>query len=116
MKVDWVSCEGDQWCSLLNLNLNHPHFENLVGVYIIWHAGPDPATIYVGQGKISERLKEHREKREILEFAYHGLFVTWADVGPNDRDGIESYLAKTLNPKIGTHHPDALAIQVNLPW
>ena len=49
--VNWVKC-GKEWCNLLNLDLSNPHFEGLVGVYIIWHGGYNPATARIGQGVI----------------------------------------------------------------
>ena len=52
MNVEWVKCQGDVWCSLATVNLQHSHFDGLEGVYIIWHAGDTPATVRVGQGII----------------------------------------------------------------
>lgn len=116
MNLNWIKCEGNVWCSLLNLNLNHPHFENLAGVYIIWHGGTQPATVYVGRGIISARLTQRREDGEILKFSHHGLFVTWAQVDAYSQPGVERFLAERLNPKVGERHPDNPTIVVNFPW
>ena len=116
MNLNWTKCEGDQWCSLHNLNLDHSHFKNLEGVYIIWHGGQQPATVYVGQGNIAARLAEHRQHDDILKFSHHGLFVTWAQVDARSRDGVERFVADGLNPKVGQHHPLASTIAVNFPW
>jgi len=86
------------------------------GVYIIWHGGQDPATVRVGQGFISDRIKAHREDPDILAYKEYTLFVTWARVEKNYRDGIERYLTETLNPKVGSHFPDVYPIEVNPPW
>ena len=29
MNVNWIKCEGDNWCPFLTLDLDHPHFNNL---------------------------------------------------------------------------------------
>src|SRR5712691_6954545 len=97
----WNKCQGNVWCPLLTVNLQHPHFQNLAGVYIIWHGGQAPWTVYVGQGNIAERLAEHRTDPRILQYSSLGLFVTWASVIAPLRDGIERYLADKLKPKEG---------------
>ena len=116
MQVSWNKCTGDVWCNLINLNLAHSHFQNMEGVYIIWHGGSNPATVYVGQGAIADRLQAHRINPEILAYSSHGLFVTWASVNAASRSGVERYLADRLNPKVGAAHPQIAPIAVNLPW
>lgn len=114
--LSWNKCEGDKWCPLLTVNLDHPHFNNFGGVYIIWSGGQTPATVYVGQGEIAARLKDHRKEQDILQHSHLGLFVTWAKVGQPNWDGVERFLADRLLPKEGTRHPNVTPIQVNLPW
>ena len=115
--LSWNKCEGSAWCPFLTVNLRHPHFQNLEGVYIIWHGGQNPATVYVGQGNIADRLAQHRLDPRILQYSSLGLFVTWASVpaGPL-RDGIERYLADKLEPKVGVGYPNVVPIAVALPW
>ena len=98
------------------MNLSHVHFKNLEGVYIIWHSGEHPGTVYVGQGVIADRLKVHRQDDEILKFSHLGLFVTWARLDASSRNGVERFLAESLNPKVGSNSPSGSPIQVNLPW
>jgi len=114
--LDWIKCQGNQWCNLFTVNLDHPHFDGLEGVYIIWHGGDRPWTVYVGQGVIKDRFAAHRQDPRIRQYAPSGLFVTWAKVDAFHRDGVERFLADRLAPKEGTAHPQALAIAVNLPW
>lgn len=116
MNLTWNKCEGDKWCPFLTVNLEHPHFQSLEGVYVIWHGGQTPWTVYVGQGTIAERLRAHRQEQEILRYSHLGLFVTWTRVDRVSRDGVERYLAERLQPRVGTRSPMAAPIQVNLPW
>jgi hypothetical protein len=116
MNLMWTKCEGDKWCPFLTVNLEHPHFQALAGVYVIWHGGQSPWTVYVGQGAVAERLKAHRQEQAILQYSHLGLFVTWARVDQSNRDGVERYLAEKLQPKAGSRSPMATPIQVNLPW
>ena len=116
MIVNWNKCQGDVWCPLNTVNLEHSHFDNMWGVYIIWHAGPNAATVRVGKGFIKDMLREHRVDLHVQQYKDLTLYVTWASVSAAQRDGVERYLAETLNPKVRTHFPNAPLIDVNLPW
>ncbi len=116
MTLSWIKCTGNKWCPLDTVDLDHPHFEGLEGVYIIWHGGPKAATVRVGQGVIRDRLRAHRSDTAIQAFSEQGLYVTWAAVGAGDRDGVETYLASRLNPLVGDRFPLRIPIEVNLPW
>jgi hypothetical protein len=104
------------WCKLNSVNLPHAHFDNMDGVYIIWHGGPKPATVRIGQGTIRARLAEHRGDPAIQKFTDLGLFVTWATVPSESRAGVENFLADRLKPIVGERFPDVVPIAVNLPW
>ena len=61
-------------------------------VYIIWHWWANPHVVRVWQGIIKERLSEHRENVDILKYKNSWLYVTWAYVDSQHRDGVERYL------------------------
>lgn len=109
MQVHWVKCGsgGEVWCSFEEVNLESV---NVQGVYVIWRSSGQ--TVYVGQGDVATRIREHRRNHEITN--YSPMNVTWAAVGVYQCDGVERYLADTLGPLIGTH-PIAVPIPVNLP-
>lgn len=115
-RLNWTKCEGQAWCPFLTVNLAHSHFNGLGGVYVIWHGGTNPKTVYVGQGDIKARLTEHRKAPLILQYSASGLFVTWARVDHQYRSGIERYLADRLTPLEGANHPHVAPLSVNLPW
>ena len=115
-KLKWIKCGGDSWCSFQRVNLDHPHFNGLSGVYIIWHGGSEPRTVYVGSGMVSERLEAHRSNLKILMHGGFGLFVTWAETDVQDREGIERFLGETLRPLVSDRFPRANPISVSLPW
>lgn len=115
--LTWNKCEGNQWCPFLTVNLQHPSFRGVTGVYIIWHGGQNPSTVYVGSGDIADRLAAHRSDPRILQYSSLGLFVTWASVTPQPiRYGIERYLAEQLRPGVGEAYPNVSPIAANLPW
>jgi hypothetical protein len=94
--VNWVQCEGNVWCKLNTVDLQHSHFDGLEGVYIIWHGGDNAATVRVGQGVIRDRLAAHRNDSDVQAYANLTLYVTWAAVATSDRDGVEAFLAQHL--------------------
>lgn len=116
MQLMWVKCQSDVWCALNLVNLNHEHFYNKRGVYIIWHGGPDPRVVYVGQGNIKERIEAHRIDPEIQQYANLNLYVTWATVSEEGLDGVEGYLADVWKPLVGKNHPTSNFVNVNSPW
>lgn len=115
LNLSWLKCTNNTWCGLNTVDLASSHFNGLVGVYIIWHGGNKPRYVRVGQGEIRERLKCHREDKEIQTYKDLGLFVTWAVVNKNDLDGVENYLFNTLSPLVGERCPNCIPIQVNIP-
>jgi len=116
MFVEWIKCQGDVWCKLNTVNLSHPHFDSLRGVYIIWHGGSDAATVKVGQGNIKERLQSHRNNPDIQKFESRTLYVTWAKVDELSMNGVEAFLGNKLSPLIPSIFPRVNEIEVNLPW
>ena len=117
-QVFWVQCKspvlGTVWCELLNLNQSSI---NSHGVYIIWVDVGGVAPLYVGSGNIRERLGEHRHDKKILGYDRQGtLYATWAEVEFPVSERTERYLAETLDPLVGKEWPEALPMEVNLPW
>jgi hypothetical protein len=116
MELNWIQCQGNVWCKLNAVNLSHEHFNNMNGVYVIWHGGTNPAVVYVGQGNIKERLTEHRSDKRIQQYDYLDLYVTWATVPKEYRKGVEEYLANFWTSKIPHHQQNTPPIEVNSPW
>ncbi|MHC9089110.1 hypothetical protein ACXIHB_10400 [Tenacibaculum sp. IMCC1] len=111
MEVDWIKCENNNWCNFSTVNLNHEHFNDLKGVYIIWSG---ETVVRLGSGSIKDRIADHRNNSEII--AYSNLKVTWAKINGNQMQGVEKYLSDILTPKIGERFPDRIPINVNFPW
>lgn len=120
--VRWGQCFSEPllrqhvvWCGLSRVDLNDGSFDGLGGVYIIWHGGVTPAYVRVGQGVIRDRIAAHRVDAEILAFGADELFVTWAEVPAEQRDGVEQYLIDRLQPKAGIRGPGVAPLPINLP-
>ena len=115
MQLNWTKCQGNVWCKLNSVNLEHEHFNNMHGVYIIWHGGTNPKVVYVGQGNIKDCIIEHRKDPAIQKYDYLDLYITWATVHEHYRNGVKTYLADTWKPIVGIHHK-VTPIAVNSPW
>ena len=114
MNISWVKCRGDNWCPFETVDLSGVSAK---GVYMIWHGGNPGRVVRVGQGDIADRITKHRSDRKITQHAKSGkLYVTWAAVSVQSRDGVERYLADKWNPLVGDAYPDAHPIAVNSPW
>lgn len=116
LSLIWQQCEGNVWCNLNAVNIGHSHFDNMDGVYMIWHGGAAPRVVYVGKGHVRDRIRAHRQDARIQAYASLGLFVTWARVSAEYQRGVEAYLESQWQPKVGERHPDAQHIGVNSPW
>lgn len=116
LEVEWVRYQGNLWHNFLNLNLRDLYYEHTEGVYIIWHGGHEPTVVTVGQGVIGDRLVAHRLDPHILHYHRHGLFVTWAQLPADQRNGVVKYLVQVLTPRNECAVPNCEQIGVNLPW
>lgn len=115
LEVTWIKCQGGDWCEFAAVNLDHEHLNGVEGVYIIWQESG--SIIRLGQGVIKDRLADHRQNNEIVSYGkMKKLRVTWTQVDKKNRDGVEKYLADTLNPLVGDRFPNRTPIEVNLPW
>ncbi|MBI2063984.1 MAG: hypothetical protein HYT65_03280 [Candidatus Yanofskybacteria bacterium] len=117
-RLNWIKPEdGRHGFNLMTLDVAGQHFDDMVGIYVIWHGGSYPWTVRVGQGVVRDRLGKHRIDPDILKYKDLGLNVSWVKVGSQDeRDNIEAYLANVLDPKVGKRFPDKSGKPVNAPW
>ena len=114
LNVSWTKCGTGNWCPLASVDLSQVSAQ---GVYIIWHAGNPGRVVRVGQGDIAARISAHRNDWSIMRYASDGaLYVTWAAVSAQYRDGVERYLANTWRPLVGDAFPNAVPVAVNSPW
>ncbi|SDD74365.1 hypothetical protein SAMN05421720_101404 [Rhodospira trueperi] len=72
------------------------------GVFALYHKGVRPGWVYVGAtrdlGDAVERMKDHPEVSAMD--ARGGLFMTWAFIKDDKRDGVVAYLRHHLKPEV----------------
>lgn len=108
----WQKCVNGDYCNFWSVNLDHSHFDNLEGIYLIWIGNK---MLYVGQGVIKDRIAAHRTESDFTKYWGQDVRVTWCGLDNAYRDGVERYLANHYTPEIGLTHPDVNPISVNLP-
>lgn len=117
-QVVWIkNSQTNDWFDFLRLNLDAPYFLGKRGVYVIWYTSPGLAKVVrLGQGNISERLKEHRSRPDIMQYASYGqLKVSWVILNENELFGVEKFLSRIYSPLIGDRYPvEIQEIPVNL--
>jgi CheY-like chemotaxis protein len=115
--VQWEKCKRGTWCMLSELDLDHGHFKDMEGVYVIWQGEENPVALRVGQGSLRECLARERNDTALLAYReQHELYVTWAEVNPRFRDGVLRYVSEALKPELENSYPDVPPIRINLPW
>jgi len=99
MNVKWIKCQGRRILSLEHRQLRARALNGLEGVYIIWHGGLTPTTVFVGHGAIRERLAFHRSDPAVQVFSNLGLFTTWAAISAAGANRRSAFLMNQLKLK-----------------
>ena len=58
--VQWEKCRRGTWCNLSELDLDHQHFDEMEGVYVIWQGEENPVALSwprLNQGMLGQREK-----------------------------------------------------------
>ena len=56
VEVKWERTDQCYWHELMKLDFSYPEFKRLHGIFIIWHGGPNPKVLFIGQGDIPTKL------------------------------------------------------------
>ena len=115
LQLTWVRrfAGTNDWIDLHKVDLDKVH---VFGVYVIWCGGQPSQVVRVGQGNIAERLRCHRDDKDVQAYRARGLYVMWAAVSALQVDGVERHLAEEYPPLVGDRWPDADPIAVNSPF
>ena len=111
LNVKWAKYKNQSWCKLNTLNLEKV---STSGVYIIWKSNRKNNVIQIGQGEISTVLQRLRNSPKITQFG-DDLFVTWASVPEQYRDGVERYLYEQYSPASIDNITNSRLVYVNTP-
>lgn len=119
VNLPWITTYSGtkNYIALDNVDLSKVVVE---GVYMIYQLStPTRAArvIRVGQGIVKDRLTSHAQDQKIGAHRASGaLYVVWAPVAKNIRDGVERYLADVYQPLVGDAFPNVAPVAVSAPW
>jgi len=98
----WQRDPSLRFYRLLAVNPNRLKLGGRGGVFALFHKGVRPGWVYVGAtrdlGDAIERMKDHPEISAMDSRG--GLFMTWAFVKEDKRDGVVAYLRHHLKPEV----------------
>jgi hypothetical protein len=114
MNINWCKCMLQSRCRLNLINLDNEHFDNLLGVYVIWYGNDLKNVVSIGQGVIRDKLIEMRTNKKVQEYG-PDLFVTWAAVPKACLEGVKAFLCTELKPFDPHIIKGVDLISVNLP-
>ncbi|MBT3306991.1 MAG: hypothetical protein HN377_10975 [Alphaproteobacteria bacterium] len=105
--VSWVTSPKGQFYNFLNLDPGDHGLPGAAGVYVIWLGGRWPEWLFIGRtDDLSVSFEELQSNRDILRYDREGpLFVTWAEIRPEFRDGVVQYLNQVIPPVIPNPNP-----------
>jgi two-component system alkaline phosphatase synthesis response regulator PhoP len=113
--IEWEKCKRGTWCNLSELDLDHEHFNDMEGVYVLWQGEENPVALRVGHGLIRECLAKEQNDEDLLAYLQNGIYVTWAKVDRRFSGGIVRYIEDILQPELDSSSPDAEPIRINIP-
>ncbi|MGD8915161.1 MAG: response regulator [Syntrophobacterales bacterium] len=113
--IEWETCTRGIWCNLSELDLDHEHFNDMEGIYVIWQGVDNPLALRVGHGLIKECLARERNDKEVLAYQRDEIYVTWGKVDRKFCAAIVRYIANILQPELDSSSPDVEPLKVNIP-
>ena len=111
LSVKWAKYKKQGWCKLNTLNLDQVRAS---GNFIIWKPQNKNNVIRIGHGHIADELQALRNNSLMAKFG-DDLFVTWAPVQEQYRDGLERYLYEQYSPVSVDRVANARLVYVNMP-
>ena len=105
--VSWVTSPKGQFYNFLNLEPEAIGLSGAAGVYIIWLGGRWPEWLFIERTEdFAMSFKELQSNQDILRYEREGrLYVTWAEIRPEFRDGVVQFLNQVIPPVIPSTNP-----------
>ena len=90
------------------------------GVFLIWHGGVRPEWVYVGHSPdMAQALFDIGKNKEVTDYdSRGGLFVTWAFILEEYRDGVVRFLQENLPTVVisaNTYNDETVMVPVFSP-
>ncbi len=105
--VHWVTSPKGQYYNFLNLEIEDIGLSDAGGIFVIWLGGRWPEWLFIGRSDDLEiSLGDLQSNRDILRYSREGhLYVTWAEIREEFRDGVVQYLNQIIPPTLPNPNP-----------
>ncbi len=110
MEIGWAKRDDGTWFDLGDGAGEELLIDGKKGVFVVFHAA---LVVAVGGGGIAEGLA--RTRKELQTRLSSELQVTWAEVEPNQIEGVERFLLDQMAPLTGGRVLNCRPVAVNLP-
>ncbi|MBB4265478.1 hypothetical protein [Roseospira visakhapatnamensis] len=98
----WQRDDKARFFRLLALKTTRRDLAGRGGVFVVFHGGVQPRWVYVGStanlGATVMALQDHPDLTTLE--ARGGLFMTWAYIKADKRDGVVTYLRARMKPEL----------------
>lgn len=88
--VECEKCAAGTYFILLKLDLEHKHFDEMEGVYVIWCGDPNPVALRVDYGYIRNCLANGSNDKDALPYEQDEIYVIWGKVDRQFCGGVVS--------------------------
>lgn len=98
----WARTPAGKFHRLPHLDPEAEQLSSASGVFVIWHAGVQPAWVYVDHSRnLAKALHVAANDETIMSYeANGGLYVTWALIPADHHEGVTAHLIATLRPRV----------------
>ena len=98
----WVKSPSGRVHRFIVLDPEKAGLSGIGGIYVIWHGGARPEWVYIGKSNdLAATFQELAGNEDILEYNVRGgLFVSWALIREEFRDGALRFLNDSMKPVV----------------
>jgi hypothetical protein len=115
LNPSWHRGRGFKYARLLTYNPETA--QHKAGIFAVWHMGVQPEWVLIGHSTdISTAITDIKNSDDVMYYDVHGgLYISWAEMAAEYRDGAVLHLNEKLRPKLRdaaigqTYGPDKTA-------
>lgn len=106
----WARTSRGVFFRLIHLDPEKEGLSGVGGIFVVWHAGLRPRWVHVAAAEdLAAAFHQLADNTDVMSYEVNGgLFISWALVRPEYRNGAVAYLNGLLRPAIASDvHPAA---------
>ncbi len=98
----WARSPSGHFRRFINFDPEEEGLSGKGGVFVVWHGGLRPRWVYAGaSADLARALHELADEDEVMAFEVNGgLFLTWAGIRQEYRNGVVKFLNEAMDPLV----------------